>query len=69
MHKSSFALAFVFPLAFIAPPSMALPFDLALAALLTGHTHIGMNFIFTDYVPGSPTGAARKALLASKFLS
>lgn len=30
---------------------------------------MGMNFIFTDYVPGAPDGPTRVALLAASILA
>ena len=69
-HKTHFAMLGLVPLAFAAHPSaLSLPVDVLLAISLPIHTHIGMNWVFTDYVPGSPRGAARIALLAASVLA
>jgi succinate dehydrogenase (ubiquinone) membrane anchor subunit len=62
----------LFPVALMVPASMsavAMPLDIALAVLLPLHGHIGMNWVMTDYVPGSPTSGARMALLVVSALS
>mmetsp|Transcript_8409 Transcript_8409/g.9600 ORF Transcript_8409/g.9600 Transcript_8409/m.9600 type:complete len:149 (+) Transcript_8409:107-553(+) len=69
-HKTNLACMVLAPLAIVAHPSpLSMPVDLALAVVFPLHAHMGMNFIFTDYVPGSPTGPARMALLAVTVLS
>ena len=32
-------------------PTVAMPVDLALTALIPLHAHVGMNFVITDYGP------------------
>jgi len=69
-HKTNLAVMVLTPLAIVAHPSpLSMPVDVALAIVFPLHAHMGMNIIFTDYVPGSPTGPARMALLAVSVLS
>lgn len=66
-HKTHFAVLAAVPLAFVAHPSaLSMPVDLFLSFALPLHAHIGMNWIFTDYVPGR---GARVALLALSGLA
>jgi len=69
-HKSHYVSLGLIPLALLAHPSaLSLPLDVALSIALPVHAHIGMNWIFTDYVPGSPTGVPRLALAAATALA
>jgi len=69
-HKTHYAVLALVPIALAAHPSaLSMPVDVALAIALPLHAHIGMNWIFTDYVPGSPSGAARIALLTASTLA
>jgi succinate dehydrogenase (ubiquinone) membrane anchor subunit len=71
-HKTSVIAVGLFPVALMIPASMsavAMPVDVALAILLPLHGHIGMNWVLTDYVPGSPTSPLRVALLAASALT
>eukprot|EP00924_Labyrinthula_sp_SR-Ha-C_P005265 maker-scaffold_1-snap-gene-26.53-mRNA-1 protein AED:0.02 eAED:0.02 QI:104/1/1/1/0.75/0.6/5/1139/156 len=70
LHKTNYAVAVLAPLAIVAHPSaLSMPVDIALAIVFPLHAHIGMNCIFTDYVPGSPTSGARYALLGVSLLT
>ena len=69
-HKSNVAVMVLTPLAIVAHPSfLSMPVDIALSILFPLHAHMGMNWIFTDYVPGSPTGPSRIALFAATVLA
>jgi len=69
-HKTHFITLALVPIALAAHPSaLSMPVDVALAIALPLHAHIGMNWIFTDYVPGSPSGPARLALLTASVLA
>lgn len=69
-HKSNVAVMILTPIALLAHPSvLSVPVDIALAIVFPLHAHMGMNMIFTDYVPGSPTGPARVALLAATVVA
>ena len=46
--------------------ALSMPVDCALAIVLPVHAHIGMNWIFTDYVPGN---APRVVLAACTVLA
>ena len=69
-HKSHYVVLGLTPLALLAHPSaLSLPVDVALSVVLPLHAHIGMNWIFTDYVPGGPMGPARLALLGVSIVT
>lgn len=69
-HRTNLAVLLLTPAAIILHPSpLSFPVDVALAIVFPIHAHMGMNWIFTDYVPGSPTGAARMALFAVSVLA
>ena len=68
-HKTHFVMLGLVPVAFAAHPSaLSMPVDVLLALSLPVHAHIGMNWIFTDYVPGSPYGPARIVLFGATVL-
>lgn len=69
-HKSNVAVMVLTPVALMAHPSiLSVPVDIGLSILFPLHAHMGMNWIFTDYVPGSPTSASRVALFACTVLA
>ncbi len=62
-HKTSAALILLAPAAVIlSPHPIAKPIDFALAALVPFHTHIGMNYVITDYVPKAQRTLARSGM-------
>lgn len=69
-HKSHYVSLALVPLAVAAHPSaLSLPLDVALCVVLPVHAWIGMNWIFTDYVPGGPSGAPRVVLAVASVLA
>lgn len=71
MHKSNLLLAGLAPLAVLGSNTMLqVPLDLALGAVLVAHTHMGMNYIFTDYLKQfNPSGGFRMGFLAVTALA
>ena len=61
-HGSSFALAGLVPAAMVIRDGN-LPVDLALGVALPVHSHIGLNFVISDYVPKSMRLPARASVL------
>ena len=61
-HGSSFALAGLVPAAMVIRDGN-LPVDLALGVALPVHSHIGLNFVISDYVPKSARLPARASVL------
>eukprot|EP00636_Phaeomonas_parva_P018296 CAMPEP_0118853792 /NCGR_PEP_ID=MMETSP1163-20130328/2250_1 /TAXON_ID=124430 /ORGANISM="Phaeomonas parva, Strain CCMP2877" /LENGTH=139 /DNA_ID=CAMNT_0006786405 /DNA_START=88 /DNA_END=507 /DNA_ORIENTATION=+ len=50
-HKINTATLFVTPIAFMLPTGYTMPVDLALGVLFPIHSHIGLNYVVTDYLP------------------
>ena len=62
-HKSMIALAVLTPVSFAMSPSMLnKPIDLALGVLFPVHSHIGLNYVISDYVPKAFRSIARVGL-------
>jgi succinate dehydrogenase (ubiquinone) membrane anchor subunit len=62
-HKSMIALAVLTPVSFALSPSMLnKPIDLALGVLFPLHSHIGLNYVISDYVPKALRSTARIGL-------
>jgi succinate dehydrogenase (ubiquinone) membrane anchor subunit len=63
-HNSSYALAFLVPMAFLTSPSaLAKPFDLAIGIIIPLHAQVGLDNVIKDYVPKAFRSAARGSLL------
>ena len=63
-HKSMMALAVLTPVSFALSPSpMNKPIDLALGVLFPFHSHVGLNYVISDYVPKALRSTARFGLL------
>ena len=63
-HKSMMALAVLTPVSFVLSPSpMNKPIDLALGVLFPFHSHVGLNYVISDYVPKAMRSVARFGLL------
>jgi len=50
-HKVNAATLALTPIAFILPESFTMPIDIALGILFPIHSHIGLNYVVTDYLP------------------
>ncbi len=62
-HGSMVALAVLTPVSFaLAPSEINKPIDLALGVLFPIHSHIGLNYVITDYVPKALRMVARVSL-------
>lgn len=69
-HTSALALVGLTPLAFILSPSwLNFPVDLTLGVLFPLHSHIGLNYVITDYVPKAARAAARTSLLVCTVIA
>mmetsp|Transcript_8280 Transcript_8280/g.13409 ORF Transcript_8280/g.13409 Transcript_8280/m.13409 type:complete len:158 (-) Transcript_8280:1158-1631(-) len=70
-HKLNMGLMVLTPVAFlVAPTPLAMPVDIGLSLVIPLHAHIGMSWIFTDYLPGqSPTGALRMVMAGATCLA
>jgi succinate dehydrogenase (ubiquinone) membrane anchor subunit len=69
-HKSMMALAILTPISFAMSPSvMNKPIDLALGVLFPLHSHIGVNYIISDYVPKAMRSVARGGLLGVTIIT
>ncbi len=63
-HSSGYALAGLAPIALIlSPSSLNFPVDLALSVIIPYHSHVGLNYVISDYVPQSLRSLARSGLL------
>lgn len=65
-HSSSLALAILTPIALISVninETLTQACDYALAILLPYHSHVGLNYVISDYVPMSVRSTARFTLL------
>ncbi len=63
-HKSMMALAVLTPVSFLMSPSpLNKPIDLALGVLFPFHSHVGLNYVISDYVPKALRSVARVGLL------
>ena len=57
------ALAVLTPISFVLSPSMLnKPIDLVLGVLFPLHSHIGLNYVISDYVPKALRSTARIGL-------
>ena len=63
-HKTMIALAVLTPVSFALSPSpLNKPIDLALGILFPFHSHVGLNYVISDYVPKAFRSVARTGLL------
>ena len=63
-HKSAYLLAGLTPIAFILSPSIInLPVDILLGIAFPFHSHVGLNYVISDYVPKQSRSVARGALV------
>ena len=68
-HNTSLFLLVGFPLALLPVPTISFPFELAIGFIIPLHSHIGFNYIITDYVPKAMRSAARAGVLATTVIS
>jgi len=63
-------LAIATPISFALAPSMInKPIDLALGVVLPLHSHVGLNYVISDYVPKAFRTAARGALMGATVIT
>lgn len=69
-HHSGLALAILTPAAFALSPSVInMPIDIILGIVFPLHSHVGLNYIVSDYVPKAQRSLARYALLAATVVT
>jgi len=68
-HHTSTFLLIGFPLAMLPIKTISFPFEVAIGLIIPLHSHIGFNYIITDYVPKAMRSAARAGLLATTVIS
>jgi len=68
-HYTSTFLMVAFPLAFVPVKMISFPFELSLGLIIPLHSHIGFNYIISDYVPKAMRSSARGGVLATTLIS
>ena len=69
-HTSGIVLAFFTPLAFMPLPDPAVSaINISLGVLLPIHSHVGLNYVISDYVPKAVRGPARGLVLAITIIT
>lgn len=68
-HHTSTFLLIGFPLAMLPIPTISFPFEVAVGLIIPLHSHIGFNYIITDYVPKAMRSVARAGVLATTVIS
>ena len=63
-HYTSMGLLALTPVAIVASPSVLnVPIDLIIGFLIPLHSHIGLNYVVSDYVPKALRTVARASVL------
>lgn len=68
-HGSGLVLAGLVPLAFISPSTITMPMDIAASILIPFHSHVGLNYVVSDYVPQARRPLARALVLAATIVA
>lgn len=70
-HNSGYALAALVPATLVSPSdgAIAMVADVGLAAAITAHNHVALNYVISDYVPRGIQVPVRAGLLGLSVLT